>query len=70
MSEERVYTREELARLRAELARTGIPTCPRCDKTLQGRPVPRPDAVSYVRKRTWYVCSECGRSAVLDRRSP
>ena len=66
MDEGRVYSREELADLGAS-ARDGLAlTCPRCNHPLVSHRVPPRSLVSYVRSRTWWMCSDCGRSVVLD----
>ncbi len=66
MSDRPVFTRTELAELKGARERGEELECPRCHLVLKPRPVPRPPAVSYVRRRTWYLCPRCGRSAVLD----
>lgn len=66
MSREAVYSKDELAELRAS-ARFGRPLeCPRCRTSLLSRPVVQSREVAYVRTRTWWICPECRRSAVLD----
>ena len=66
------YSAEERRRLAAAW-RAGDPvSCPRCGIPLQARSVPRPDAVSYVRTRSWLTCPGCGGALVADdpRRAP
>jgi len=54
----------------AQEVRTGEPpTCPECSVPLESRQVPPRTDVSYVRNRVWLVCSNCRRTAVIDRRS-
>jgi uncharacterized protein with PIN domain len=68
MTEAELYSRSELAGLRDD-AREGRPlACPRCGAELVSRPVPPDSRVSYVRSRIWWMCPECRRSAVLDKR--
>ncbi len=66
MSRLRIFSREELAELRSLLAGGDLLRCPRCGVILESKPVPRPPGVAYVRRRQWYLCPSCGRSAVLD----
>jgi hypothetical protein len=62
----RTYTAEERLRL-VEAWQAGIALpCPRCGAALETRPVPRPEAVSYVRTRSWLTCPGCGRGLVAD----
>lgn len=60
------YTTQEEAALRQAWKAGVQPDCPRCDRTLSARPVPRPGAVSYVRYRSWLSCPSCGRAVVAD----
>lgn len=63
------YTREEERELMRAVHAGRDPACPRCDVPLDRREVPPRPEVSYVRRRLWLVCPECGRSAVVDRKS-
>ncbi|TVR64029.1 MAG: hypothetical protein EA422_07785 [Gemmatimonadales bacterium] len=66
MTKRKIFSRLELAALRESLPRDGTLPCPRCRVPMESSPVPRPPGVSYVRRRRWYLCPSCGRSAVLD----
>jgi uncharacterized protein with PIN domain len=66
MTRGRVYSKEEMAELRASRRSRATPTCPRCRTKLAARPIEANRQVSYVRRRTWWICPTCGRSAVLD----
>lgn len=61
-----IFSRDELTQLRRLLDQGHPLSCPRCGVTLESNPVPRPPGVAYVRRRQWYLCPACGRSAVLD----
>ncbi|TVP76114.1 MAG: hypothetical protein EA352_06540 [Gemmatimonadales bacterium] len=67
MGQRPIYSREELAAIRAAFQTEAPVNCPRCLVELESNPVPRPTAVSYVRHRLWLLCPGCGRSAVVDR---
>lgn len=62
-----IFSRQELAAIRAQVEGGAAPRCPRCEVALVSQGVPRPPQVSYVRNRTWYLCPSCRASAVLDR---
>jgi len=62
------YSREQLAAMREALRAGQIPECPECGGPLSVRPIERPEGVGYVRHRSWWLCSGCRRSAVLDTR--
>lgn len=62
------YSREQLAAMRETLRSGQIPVCPECGGLLSVRPVERPEGVGYVRHRSWWLCSGCRKSAVLDTR--
>lgn len=61
-----IFTRLELAELRKRYQEGHSLHCPRCQVELVPHIVPRPPGVSYVRRRRWHLCPQCGRSAVLD----
>lgn len=57
--------RRELARIIA----AGDPLeCPACGGEVNRQEVPRPEEVSYVRHRTWLLCTACKRSGAVDLR--
>jgi hypothetical protein len=60
------YTAEQEQIIRRDWGRDGAAVCPVCRETLTGRPVPRPSAVSYVRRRSWLTCPGCRRTVVAD----
>jgi len=59
-------SRAEAAELRRSLQSGEIPVCPRCNNPLSRRRIPPDSRVSYVRHRSWWTCSGCGFSAVVD----
>lgn len=67
MAARSVYSREELRQLRTVFRAGSKPECPRCLTPLEiSRTIPPSSAVGYVRRRVWWVCPQCRRSAVLD----
>lgn len=66
-AEGRVFSRREVEALRHRRSQGYALECPRCGVGLEETRVPRPPGVSYVRRRSWHHCPECGRSVVLDR---
>lgn len=48
-----------------DAARAPLP-CPACGAPLSEHPVPAPPRLPYVRHRTWFVCTGCGRSGAVD----
>lgn len=66
VTDARVYTRTELSGLRTDVAAGRAVRCPRCSVELARRPVPPNADVAYVRRRVWWVCPECKRSAILE----
>lgn len=64
----RGYSSDEKEDLARDLVRKGEAECPRCGVAVERRSVPPRSEVAYVRDRIWVVCSECGASAVFDRR--
>ncbi|MDT8342372.1 MAG: hypothetical protein RQ751_12735 [Longimicrobiales bacterium] len=47
--------------------RAGVrPSCPVCGVPVIDRPVPTPEGVSYVRRRSWLTCPRCGRQVIAD----
>lgn len=66
---ERNYSDEQRSRILREARRSAAkPLCPACGTPLEAKAVPPRDEVSYVRRRRWYVCGSCGRSAVFEER--
>jgi hypothetical protein len=65
-----IYTREEAAQMRVSYGQGATPECPRCLIALHPHDVQRPQQISYVRERIWWVCPGCRRSLVVDASSP
>ena len=61
------YTAAERKRLEGALAAGGTPACPACGAAVDVRDVPRPKAVSYVRRRVWILCPSCGRTGAVEK---
>ncbi len=66
MNEAVPYSRKERDDLRAASAEGRRLDCPRCGLPLHKRRIDTPPSVGYVRERTWWLCSGCGGSLVLD----
>lgn len=64
------FTAAERRDLARALAAGGTPRCPACDIELSQRRVPPSKQVAYVRRRTWLLCPECGRTGAVDARIP
>lgn len=60
------YGRDEREAIAGAWRRGGTPSCPRCGVLLVRETVPDPEAVSYVRRRSWLRCPACGASVVAD----
>lgn len=60
------YTGAERKRLAAALAAGSEPRCPACREAVSVREVPRPEEVSYVRRRVWVLCPSCRRTGAVD----
>ena len=60
------YTREEREAIAAAWRRRTTPSCPRCGVLLARQTVPDPEAVSYVRRRSWLRCPSCSGAVVAD----
>ena len=63
------YSLAEQAEIRAAVVLTAVPHCPRCDahpamtrKEIGGGSF----GLGYQRKRDWFVCPRCRRSAIFD----
>ena len=63
------YTREQRRALAEAVRRGETPRCPVCGSALARREVEPQQAVSYVRRRVWLICTGCQRSAALDLRA-
>lgn len=66
MDSKEIFSRSELAELRSAAREGRRLYCPRCAVELTAHRISRPPEVSYVRRRTWYLCPSCHRSAVVD----
>jgi len=62
----RPYDAAQRRALAATLSEEGEPRCPACGGRVSVQAVPRPHDVSYVRRRAWVLCLECGRTAAVD----
>jgi hypothetical protein len=65
------YAPPELAAIRAAVLAGDVPHCPRCDahpamtrKAIGGGSF----GLGYQRRRDWFVCARCRRSAIFDLR--
>ncbi|MBC7842141.1 MAG: hypothetical protein H7099_07505 [Gemmatimonadaceae bacterium] len=65
------YSLAEQAEIRAVVLGAAVPHCPRCDthpamsrKEIGGGSF----GLGYQRKRDWFVCPRCRRSAIFDLR--
>lgn len=67
-SDSPVFSRTETARIRQRFESTGAAECPRCGRALDEVRVEPHPVVSYVRRRRWLHCPECGRSALVEAR--
>ena len=56
-----------LGDLIAALKKDATAACPVCGGQLTRAAVPPKRHLAYVRARSWILCSECGRSTVIDR---
>lgn len=60
------YSSAQRRELADALARGEAPRCPGCGAEVSVRAVPRPESVSYVRRRAWVLCPECRRTGAVD----
>ncbi len=65
------YSLAEQGQIRASVVDAAVPHCPRCDahpamtrKEIGGGSF----GLGYQRKRDWFVCPRCRRSAIFDLR--
>ena len=63
------YSLGDLAKIRADVLLEAVPHCPRCEshlallrKGIGGGSF----GLGYQRKRDWFVCPSCRRSAIFD----
>jgi hypothetical protein len=63
------YTRAELTVMHAAARDGGTPHCPRCDGSpaMRSKPIGGGSfGLGYHRKRVWFMCAVCRRSAMFD----
>lgn len=62
----RSYTAAERAALVDMLRSDADLRCPVCDAQVTTQSVAVSEQVSYVRRRTWLICTGCRRTAAVD----
>jgi transposase-like protein len=67
VTEQARYTAEEEGAIRAAATGGAIPTCPRCTVTMSRRSIGGGSfGLGYARRREWFLCPSCHRSAIYD----
>jgi hypothetical protein len=60
------FSAEERRVLARAVADGGALECPACGGEVTRQEVARPPEVSYVRHRTWLLCTACKRTGAVD----
>ncbi len=67
MTEHARYESHEEQALRDAIAAGRAPECPRCGVTMTERAIGGGSfGLGYARRRQWYICPQCRRSAIFD----
>jgi hypothetical protein len=67
MSERAQYDATEQRRVQEAVADGKPPICPRCEVTMNRRPIGGGSfGLGYARRREWLICPKCHRSVIFD----
>jgi transposase-like protein len=67
MAEHARYESPEEQAMRDAIAAGRAPECPRCGVTMTARAIGGGSfGLGYARRRAWYICPQCRRSAIFD----
>jgi hypothetical protein len=67
MGEQAQYSAVDQLQIREQWAAGESPVCPQCATTLHLRPIGGGSfGLGYARRRLWFLCPRCHRSAIFD----